>query len=346
MSRPNNAMPNAGNWSIPTPSPEFLAKHPVPDVDEWRGLIARVIELATAQGWTKTEVSKRTGIAEGTFSQWASGKYTGVLSPYNNQVASWLLAVEESADMAALIPTSKAFLKTGVAVDVMETLLWAQVTGGFVSITLPAGCGKSFTCEHYKRTRPNVHMATLSPSTKTVHGMLVEVAEAMEVHEHNPAKLARAIARKLQRGGENSLLVIDEAQNALPEVINQLRGFADVPARNVGVALVGNEETATAFLKDQGRSVASRAQVLSRFDKRVTVVRSPEDDALKLIAAWNVSDLKMVQFLLGLAMKPGALRQIDRTMKLASMYATGEGVEVALKHLQAAWKNRNVGDIE
>lgn len=345
MSKPNNAMPTPGNWSIPTPSSDFIAKHPVPDVDEWRGLIARVVDLATAQGWTKTEVAKRTNIAEGTFSQWASGKYTGVLAPYNASVSAWLLAVEESASMAAQIPTSRPFLKTSVAVDVMETLLWAQVTGGFVSITLPAGCGKSFTCRHVMATRPNVYMATLSPSTKTVHGMLVEVAEQLEVHEHNPAKLARAIARKLQRGGENSLLIIDEAQNALPDVINQLRGFSDVPTRNVGVALVGNEETAMGFIKDTGRSIASRAQVLSRFDKRVTLVRNPEDDALKLIAAWEIVEPKMVQFLIGLSMKPGALRQIDRTMKLASMYATGEGTDVALKHLQAAWKNRNVGDI-
>ncbi|PZU17829.1 MAG: DNA transposition protein [Shinella sp.] len=345
MNKPKNAMPNPGNWTIPTPIAEFLAKHPIQDVDEWRGLIARVVDLASAQGWTKTEVAKRTNIAEGTFSQWASGKYTGILAPYNQQVAAWLMAVEDSADMAAMIPASKAFLKTSVSIDIMETLLWAQVTGGFVSITLPAGRGKTFTCHHYKNIRLNVHIATLSPNTKTVHGMLVEVADALEVSEYNPARLARAIARKLQRGGENSLLIIDEAQNALPDAINQLRGFADTPLKNVGVALVGNEETASAFLKDTGRSIASRAQVTSRFDKRVTSVRSPEDDALQLIAAWDVTEPKMVQFLLGIASKPGALRQIDRTMKLASMYGAGEGSEVTLKHLQTAWKNRNVGDI-
>lgn len=346
MSRQNNAMPSIGNWSIPTPSAEFLAKHPVRDVEEWRGLIARVVELATAQGWTKTEVAKRSGIAEGTFSQWASGKYTGILAPYNQQVSTWLVAVEENADLAALVPASRGFLKTSVAIDTMDALLWSQVTGGFVSITLPAGCGKSFACMHFQRTRPNVYMATLSPNTKTVHGMLVEIADALEVSEHNPARLARAIARKLQRGGENSLLIIDEAQNALPDSINQLRGFSDVPQKNVGVALVGNEETAVGFTKDQGRSIASRAQVLSRFDRRVTIVRNPEDDALKLIAAWEVSEPKIVQMLLGIAMKPGALRQIDRTMKLASMYAASEGVEVALKHVNSAWKNRNLGDIE
>lgn len=345
MTKTNNAIPQAGNWIIPIPTTEFLAKHSVPDVDDWRGLIARVVEIATANGWTKTEVAKRTGIPDGTFSQWASGKYTGLIAGYNNTVRQWLEAIEESAGMAAQIPTSKPLIKTSVAVDVIETLLWSQVTGGFVAITLPPGRGKTFACEYFRATRPNVYMATLSPNTKTVHGMLVEVADALDVYEHNPAKLAKAIARKLQRGGENSLLIIDEAQNALPDAINQLRSFSDVSTRNVGVALVGNEETAQGFLKDMSRTVASRGQVLSRFDKRVTTVRQPEQDAMQLINAWGVDEPKMVRFLLGLASKPGALRQIDRTMKLACMVASGREEQLALTHLEEAWKNRNLGDI-
>ena len=53
----------------------------------------------------------------------------------------------------------------------------------------------------------------------------------------------------------------------------------------------------------------------------------------------------MVKFLTGIGMKGGALRQIDKTMKLASMVAMGSGQPLSLNHIQAAWKNRDVEDM-
>lgn len=331
-------------WEQSQPTIEFTAKHPAPDVAEWRKLTARTVDVAVTYGWTKAEVSRRSGVPDGTFSPWFSGKYLGVLANVNQQLANWLDAIDASQNMAAIMPVSPPFQRTTVGQDVYNALLFAQVTSGFVRVTLPAGSGKTAAVQHFAATRPHVFKATLSPSTKTVHGMLVELCAALEVHEHNPAKFARALGAKLKRVGEGSLLIIDEAQNAVPDAINQLRHFVDND--HCGVALIGNEDTATAFVKDQGRSVASRAQVLSRFDRQVRTVRNPVADAEMLIKAWGVEDgSDCATFLKGIAMKPGALRQIDRTMKAASMLAIGDGEEgVRLEHLQAAWKNRDMGD--
>ncbi|MNE10379.1 hypothetical protein D3C80_1030930 [compost metagenome] len=331
-------------WEQSKPTIEFVAKHPAPDVDEWRKLTSRMVDAATEFGWSKAEVSRRTDVPEGTLSPWFSGKYLGVLFNINQKVANWLDALDASQNMAATMPVSPPFQRTAVGQDVYNALLFAQVTSGFVRIVLPAGSGKTTAAKHFLNTRPHVFMATLSPSTKTVHGMLVELCAALEVHEHNPARFVRSIGAKLKRVGEGSLLIIDEAQNAVPEAINQLRHFVDND--HCGVALLGNEDTATAFVKDLGRSVASRAQVLSRFDRQVRTVRSPVADAEILIKAWGIEEgTDCAIFLKGIASKPGALRQVDRTMKAASMLAIADGDEgVSLEHLQAAWKNRDMGD--
>ncbi|MCJ2874819.1 AAA family ATPase [Rhizobium pusense] len=331
-------------WEQSQPLIEFTAKHPASDVAQWRNLTARTVDVAVTYGWTKAEVSRRSGVPEGTFSPWFGGKYLGILANVNQQMANWLDAIDASQNMAAIMPVSPPFQRTTVGQDVYNALLFAQVTSGFVRVTLPAGSGKTTAAKHFAATRPHVFMATLSPSTKTVHGMLVELCGALEVHEHNPAKFVRALGAKLKRVGEGSLLIIDEAQNAVPDAINQLRHFVDND--HCGVALLGNEDTATAFVKDLGRSVASRAQVLSRFDRQVRTARNPVADAEILIKAWGIDEgTDCATFLKGIASKPGALRQIDRTMKAASMLAIGDGEEgVRLEHLQAAWKNRDMGD--
>lgn len=331
-------------WDQSNPTPEFLAKHPPAEVDVWRKLTARVVEIAMASGWSKAEVSRRSGIPEGTMSPWFAGKYAGVLANVNQLVANWLNAIEESQNIASSVPVSPPFQRTAVGMDVYNTLLFTQVTAGFTAITLASGSGKSAAAKYFCSTRPHSYMATLSPNTKTVHGMLVELCTALDVQQHNPAKFVSAIGAKLQRVGEGTILIIDEAQNAVPDAINQLRHFVDM--HGCGVALIGNEETATAFVRDQGRSVASRAQVLSRFDKLLRRERDPVGDAKLIISAWGVTDPDCERFLLGLASKPGHLRLIDRTMKAASMAALIDGEEgVTVGHLQAAWKSRNMEDV-
>jgi len=330
-----------GGWIIPTPTTDFVAKHPERDVSNWRKLVARVVDAATANEWTKAEVARRSGIKDSTFSQWTNGNYLGVLAAINETVNSWMEALEESAAIATTLPVSPAFHKTMVGKEVYNLLLFTQITSGFTTVTLPSGAGKTTAARHFCAVRPHAWLATISPNTKTVHGMLVELAAELDVQEHNPAKLVRAIGRKLNRIGEGTLLIVDEAQNLVPDAINQLRHFVDI--YKCGVALIGNEDVAAGFLKDKG-SVASKAQVSTRFDRRLKRSRDPESDAALLIAAWGIDDPECVRFLMNVASKPGALRNIDRTVKAASMAAIGDGEDLSIGHLIAAWRNRDQGD--
>ncbi|MBN8243280.1 AAA family ATPase [Nitratireductor aquimarinus] len=332
----------ATNWERPRGTPDAsLSNRTASDIEEWQTLIGRIIETATAMKLSKAEIARRIGMAEGTFSQWYSGKYAGRLDSQNLLVAKWLDAVAEAGDMTSGIPSSPPFIKTRTAFEIMETLTWAQATGDLVMITLNAGSGKTATCRHYCATRANVFMATMSPHTKTVHGMLVELASELDVQVHNPARLTRAIGKRLERAGGETLLIIDEAQNLVDDAINQLRHFAD--NHHCGIALVGNSEIYGRFAKRSDGP--SYAQLKSRLGKRLKRDKPRQEDLQAFIEAWKVTDPDAVNLLVAIGMKGGAMRQIDKTMKLASMLSIGSGQTLSIDHIRAAWKNRDVEDM-
>ncbi|MBX8799257.1 AAA family ATPase [Ochrobactrum sp. MR28] len=335
---------NASVWERPLTGPDpKLSNRTAQDIELWWSLIDCVIETARVNSWTKSEVARRIGMAEGTFSQWFSGKYNGRLDNQNVQVKQWLDALEETASLVATIPVSPSFLKTRASNEIHETLAWAQMTTDLVVITYGAGFGKTAACRQYRDSRPHVFMATMSPHTKTVHGMLNELAAELDVQVFNPARLARAIGQRLQRSGGTPLLIIDEAQNLCDDAINQLRHYVDV--FGCGIALVGNSEIYGRYAKKADKNGPSYAQLKSRYGKRLRRENPIQEDLMTFIDAWGVTNPDMVKFLLGVGMKGGALRQIDKTMKLASMYALGEDKPLSLEYLQGAWRNRDVEDM-
>lgn len=335
-------MKTASLWERPLTGPDkSLSNRTDQDVDDWWGLVDQVIDIATAQSWSKAEVARRIGMADGTFSGWLSGKYTGRLDNQNKQIGQWLNSIEEMAGITASIPSSPTFLQTKSSMDIMETLTWAQATADMVAITLNAGMGKTQTCRHYRATRPHVCYITMSPHTKTVHGMLVELAAELEITVLNPAKLVRAIGKRLERTDGGMLLIVDEAQNLKEEAINQLRHFVD--NYKCGVALVGNNEISSRFSKNNKDQADE--QLKSRLGKRLKREKPRAEDLHVFISAWGVTEQDCIKFLTGIGMKGGALRQIDKTMKLATMIARGSNQLVSLDHIQAAWKNRDVEDL-
>jgi len=338
----NKLLSTTPDWTVNSPTPAFVEKHGAAEVERWRKLLVRVIDVAREREWSKAEVGRRAGVKEATFSQWSNGNYPGTLRNVNDSISNWLDVLDEGASIATGLPVSPTFLRTATGSEIFNVLLTSQILPGFTMIVLPSGTGKTFAARHFAATRPHAWLATISPQSKTLHGLLVELAAELDVQEHNPARLVRAIGRKLQRIGEGSLLIVDEAQNLVPDAINQLRHFVDI--YRCGVALVGNETTAAGFLKDRA-SINSRAQVLTRFDRRLAMELDPAGDALMLIEAWGVDDPDCVKFLSGIATRPGALRNIDRTLRAAHLLALGSGQDLGLKHLTATWRNRDLGEL-
>lgn len=329
-------------WALPVSDPENIGKpgRSEQDVADWRILIGKVASVAQINGWSKAEVARRSGVPDGTFSGWFSGKYSGRLDEQNRRIQQWLDQVQEMERLGSGIPSSPDFVETRTAREIFETLVYAQMMPEMVVITFAAGMGKTFTCRYFAAVRPHVYLVTMSPHTRTTHGMLVEIATALGINQPNPAKIHRAIGERLQRNGRKTLLIVDEAQNLKDDAIDQLRNFLDI--NECGIALVGNEEI-------YGRFAArvdgpSYAQIKRRIGKRLKRSHPHPEDITALIDAWGVTDPVSRKVLVGIGNKHGALGQIDKTLKLAGLLAAGRGGVLTEKDIREAWSNRRVED--
>lgn len=313
-------------------------KAPDVAVARWRRLRQQVIEVARRYGWTKTNVSTRSGIPQGTLWQWFDGTYNGVLDNVSDRVAKWLEAVDELTAAAARIPVAPAYVATPTSRKVEEALLFAQMMPEMVVVTLGAGMGKTCTAEHYCGTRPHATHVTMRPTTASLNNMLRELCEVFDVRERDPAKLDRAIGHKLKRNGRNTLLVIDEAQNLTDQAVNQLRSYLDL--YGVGIALLGNEELYTRFGGNEAKPAF--AQLHSRFGLRVRQLQPTAGDIDVLLDAWGLTDPEIRKLMAAVGRKPGALRQVGKVLQLGGMYAAGDQRELSIADIKAAIANRGL----
>lgn len=303
-------------------------------------LVAELDRLMAERGWSKAEVARRIAVGHGTFSQWHSGTYKGRYDTVNATVATWLDNLDKVDEVVASVPTSPGYLPLDFALQVERMLSIAQVMGTMVMVTAEAGVGKTTPCAAYVASHANSYIVTISPHTRTIHNMLAEIAAVIGVEERSSARLPRAIARRLQRQGDGTLLVVDEAQNLTDDAINQLRHFVDDPACRCGIALIGNTATYARF-SSWGKG-DKYSQLHRRIFKRMRADRPKAQDIKTFVEAWGITEPSQIDFLTGVGMKPGALGQIDMTVKLARMLAQGAGRELTLADLKAAWSNRDV----
>ena len=303
-------------------------------------LVREVDRVMAEKGWSKAEAARRSGAGHGTFSQWHTGTYKGRYDTVNATISTWLANIGQVEEVAASVPVSPPYLPLQFSTSVERMISIAQIMGTMVMVTADAGIGKTTSASEFVRTRANAYLATMSPETGSTHNMLAEIAATIGVEERNASRLVRSIAKRLARNGDGTVLIIDEAQNLSDDAINQLRHFVDNPACRCGIALLGNAATYARFArwgKDE-----KYGQLTRRIFKRIKASRPTADDLATFIDAWGITDPAQVSFLVGVGMKPGALGQVDMTIKLARMVAQGKGNELTLEDLRAAWSNRDV----
>ena len=327
-------------WEPPNCVPTLNAKggRSQTDIDKWRILTTRVIEIAKAEGWSKAEAARQFNIPGGTFSQYLSGKYDGRLDNQNAKVEKWLTSWDELSTEAAKIPESPGFLLTPTGNTVISALKRAQSSAGLVAITIGSGMGKTVACNHFKDTRPNVVMVTASPFTKKAYGIMIELAEELGIVQHNPVRLPRAVGKRLQKSGGGTLLIVDEAQNLIDEAIDQLRQFKDL--YGCGLALIGNDEVYEHLVRKQNG--VDYGQLKSRISRRVRRDKPQAEDIAMLLDAWKIEDPAVRKVLTGIAYKPGSLRQMDETIKLAQILAAEMRKPLSAELVNAAWAGRDV----
>jgi len=301
------------------------------DIEEQRGWL-RGYREQTGASWS--ELSKRTGIPQGTVSQFAGERgYAGDEQRVADQVYRFrqLLASQASIDVTA--PERPGFFETKTSEQLTNMLAWAQ-RGKIVVAALGPGLGKTETARQYRQCYPNVFMATMRPSTAGVNNMQVEVLEAMgdKNASGTPQRLSRRICDRVDNLA-SPLIIIDEAQHLSEKALEEVRSWND--ATGVGIALFGN--AGVLHRLEGGNRREAFAQLYSRVDMRVQRAQPIPGDVEALADAWMVHDAAILACLQRICMTPGGLRNGTKAMELGSMIAASEGKPLIAGHLQDAW---------
>lgn len=338
------AAPKGGQATEPVWAPPRAEPGVAPGaLEDWRRETARLRAVAQEEGLSRSEVARRSAVPIGTLSPWYDGIYTGRVEAITERVRKWLDSNAESRAALVDMPVSPEFVATPTARRLTEALIYAQAIPEFAVVTLGAGCGKTTVARHFAATRPHVWLVTMRPSTSGRHTMLQEIAWALDIVETNSARLDRAIGARLRRNGRHTLLIVDEAQHLGDDAINQLRYFND--EFGVGIALFGNEAVhrrwggGGADRKDKPKD--GYAQILSRVGFRIAQAAPARGDVSAILDAWGIEDPEIRKRAGAIARRPGALRLVDKTLRLASMLAVGDGAALSVRHVDEAWRTRH-----
>lgn len=306
-------------------TPDALARHDA--------LRAEVRGIAEAGGRTMKAISIEVGIPYGTFSGWIGGTYAGRVDRLDDDVAKWLASRTAAAAKRAEMPTGPGFVETQAASLFLAAFEHAQHAPDLALVSGAAGVGKTTAANAYRARSSNVWIITGEPCLGTPRMMLDEIGEQLGVTVYGAShKLSRAIVARLR--GTRGLLIVDEAQHLRTEVLDQLRTLHDLA--EIGVALVGNERVHSRV--EGGARSPEFAQLFSRVGMRTVRPKPTKGDIEALLDAWGVEDGEARKLLAVVARKPGALRSMIKTLRMARMHATAAGETLTASTVQMAYE--------
>ena len=153
--------------------------------------------------------------------------------------------------------------------EALAHLLYGTQSGGFVMLSGEVGTGKTTICRCFLEQLPEKCDVALilNPRLTTVELLATlrdELGIAGDADETSPRQLVDVINRYLLAAharGRTTLLLIDEAQNLRPEVLEQLRLLTNLETNEkklLQILLVGQPELQTLLARPSMRQVAQR----------------------------------------------------------------------------------------
>jgi DNA transposition AAA+ family ATPase len=324
---------------------EDLSETPasLPGLDEQSTARDEVRRVLAAESKPVTWAAKEAGISYQTFAAWLAGTYAGRNDSVLEKVRIWLDARRTKQSIRAVMPKAPAFVETQTAEAIITVLEHAQHAPDVVVITGLSGIGKTMACEAYKQRSPSVWMVTCEPcftSPRAVLGRIVE--EFFTTEKFSSSRVSGVIVKRVR--GSGGLLIVDEAQNLSSQALDQLRTIHDLAG--IGVAFVGNP-TIYSRLEGDGRQ-SQFAQLYSRVGMRLDRKTVLKRDIDALLDAWGVTGAAERKLLHTITRKPGALRSMRQTLRLAFMRAASDGRSaVQVSDVTASWQqiaNQSISD--
>ncbi len=304
---------------------------------DYDSLRVRVRDVLEQQKMSLGVLSKRSNIPQSTLHAWLNETYKGDIARISDRVRIWLDSQQALQSAARFAPVTIPFAETPTARLILDVFEYSQSAADVGVVVGSPGIGKTMAAVHYARTRPSVWHLTVDPSLRRAHGVLGYVADEMGVTESRPDRLSRAIATRLR--GTDGLLIIDEAQHLTTEGMDQLRTLHD--RAQVGLVIMGNQGVWTRL--DGGGRKAQFAQLFSRVGMRLTREKSSVGDIEAILDAASIEATDQRKMLRAIAGKPGALRGMMKTIRLARMVTMAAEEELSAEAIARAFTRLSGG---
>lgn len=281
--------------------------------------------------FTFAQVSRETGLSTGVVSGFMNNKYTGDNERVEKALTRWVNKQQSAAEL----PEPPRFIETPTVKQIWTAFRYAHLTECIGVVCGNPGVGKSEAAREYRRNNDNVWMITVTPSCSSVLECLTELAYELGMNDAPRRKgpLARALRRRLD--GTQGLVIIDEADHLGAETLEELRLLQE--ATRVGLVLMGNHRVYSNMTG--GNRTVEFARLFSRIAKRVAINKTKKADVTAIADAWNITGEKERDLLQQIAQKPGALRILSHSLRLAAMTAHGAGHEVSEGYIRKALRD-------
>ncbi|HFX5873099.1 TPA: AAA family ATPase, partial [Escherichia coli] len=270
------------------------------------------------------------GLSTGTISSFINDKYNGDNERVSQILQRWL----EKYHAVAELPEPPRFVETQTVKQIWTSMRFASLTESIAVVCGNPGVGKTEAAREYRRTNNNVWMITITPSCASVLECLTELAFELGMNDAPRRKgpLSRALRRRLE--GTQGLVIIDEADHLGAEVLEELRLLQE--STRIGLVLMGNHRVYSNMTG--GNRTVEFARLFSRIAKRTAINKTKKADVKAIADAWQINGEKELELLQQIAQKPGALRILNHSLRLAAMTAHGKGERVNEDYLRQAFR--------
>ncbi|EKN4769586.1 AAA family ATPase [Yersinia enterocolitica] len=279
---------------------------------------------------TFKQIALESGLSTGTISSFINDKYNGDNERVSQILQRWL----EKYHAVAELPEPPRFVETQTVKQIWTSMRFASLTESIAVVCGNPGVGKTEAAREYRRTNNNVWMITITPSCASVLECLTELAFELGMNDAPRRKgpLSRALRRRLE--GTQGLVIIDEADHLGAEVLEELRLLQE--STRIGLVLMGNHRVYSNMTG--GNRTVEFARLFSRIAKRTAINKTKKADVKAIADAWHINGEKELELLQQIAQKPGALRILNHSLRLAAMTAHGKGERVNEDYLRQAFR--------
>lgn len=291
---------------------------------------AELRTLVENEETTFKQIALESGLSTGTISSFINDKYNGDNERVSQILQRWL----EKYHAVAELPEPPRFVETQTLKQIWTSMRFASLTESIAVVCGNPGVGKTEAAREYRRTNNNVWMITITPSCASVLECLTELAFELGMNDAPRRKgpLSRALRRRLE--GTQGLVIIDEADHLGAEVLEELRLLQE--STRIGLVLMGNHRVYSNMTG--GNRTVEFARLFSRIAKRTAINKTKKADVKAIADAWQINGEKELELLQQIAQKPGALRILNHSLRLAAMTAHGKGERVNEDYLRQAFR--------